>query len=257
MSTNIIPISVNGNLSDAAGNITISTGGGGSSTGINGLNGTTNIGIGGTLLNDSFISTAGFNLIISGSNTFSEDALLIAQTSNSSGVAFKATGGTAIYASTSAGGSVAAIQIDVNSGTRGIVASGYDNFLMQAERHTTTTTNTMQSVLKLVSKTNVPLAGFGPGIEFHSDGTAGEIHTHDIRSRLIDPTNATSTAQFEIWGVNNNSVTRKLAITGPGALILDGYNTLPTYATEAAAVSAGLPQNTVYKTSTGELRIKL
>jgi hypothetical protein len=32
---------------------------------------------------------------------------------------------------------------------------------------------------------------------------------------------------------------------------------IPTHADEAAATSAGLAQNTVYKTSTGELRIKL
>lgn len=41
---------------------------------------------------------------------------------------------------------------------------------------------------------------------------------------------------------------------GPLAVKLIG---LPTYANEAAAVTGGLPTNTVYKTSTGELRIKL
>lgn len=35
------------------------------------------------------------------------------------------------------------------------------------------------------------------------------------------------------------------------------FNDLPVYANEAAAVTGGLAQNTVYKTSTGELRIKL
>jgi hypothetical protein len=40
------------------------SGGGGGSTGINGLNGTTNIGLGGTLLNDTFIACANFDLSI-------------------------------------------------------------------------------------------------------------------------------------------------------------------------------------------------
>lgn len=42
-----------------------------------------------------------------------------------------------------------------------------------------------------------------------------------------------------------------------GKLLLASYNTLPTYTDEAAATSGGLVQNTVYKTPTGELRIKL
>ena len=35
------------------------------------------------------------------------------------------------------------------------------------------------------------------------------------------------------------------------------FNTLPTYADEAAAVIGGLTTDAVYKTATGELRIKL
>ncbi len=47
-----------------------SNGGGGSSTGINGLNGTTNIGLGGTLANNTTIDANKFNFIIQNGNNF-------------------------------------------------------------------------------------------------------------------------------------------------------------------------------------------
>lgn len=49
-------------------------------------------------------------------------------------------------------------------------------------------------------------------------------------------------------------------ISNPNAFVIEPNLLLPNrpiYADEAAAVTAGLPQNTVYKTATGELRIKL
>ena len=58
---------------------------------------------------------------------------------------------------------------------------------------------------------------------------------------------------------NDVSVTGNLGASGN--LTIDGntilLNNLPEHNDEAAATSAGLAQNTVYKTSTGELRIKL
>jgi hypothetical protein len=45
-----------------------SNGGGGGSTGVNGLNGTTNIGLGGTLANNTTIAGSNFNLLFTGNN---------------------------------------------------------------------------------------------------------------------------------------------------------------------------------------------
>jgi hypothetical protein len=56
-----LAVSVNGNFADNFGNISVSTGG---STGVNGLNGTTNIGLGGTLTGNTTINGAGFQLNI-------------------------------------------------------------------------------------------------------------------------------------------------------------------------------------------------
>lgn len=58
--------SVNGNVADNYGNVTISAGG---STGVNGLNGTTNIGLGGTLSQSTTINGAGYSLNIGTTNS--------------------------------------------------------------------------------------------------------------------------------------------------------------------------------------------
>lgn len=52
----------------------------------------------------------------------------------------------------------------------------------------------------------------------------------------------------------NGHGNERMRITEAGGIIM--YN-LPTYADEAAAVTGGLAQNSIYKTATGELRIKL
>lgn len=61
-----LAVSVNGNFADNFGNISVSTGG---STGVNGLNGTTNIGLGGTLTQTTTINGAGFGLQLGSSGS--------------------------------------------------------------------------------------------------------------------------------------------------------------------------------------------
>ena len=65
-------------------------------------------------------------------------------------------------------------------------------------------------------------------------------------------------------GFSNITLAKSYAILQKGANDINWYNSnrnifanLPTYANEAAAVTAGLPTGTIYKTSTGEIRIKL
>lgn len=60
---------------------------------------------------------------------------------------------------------------------------------------------------------------------------------------------ATSLVLLDI--VSGNTI---LTVTSAGAVQL---NNLPTYASDAAAATGGLASKTVYKTSTGELRIKV
>lgn len=58
--------------------------------------------------------------------------------------------------------------------------------------------------------------------------------------------------------INVNGATNQVTINGPLTITADLKITgLPTYDSESAAASAELAQDTVYKTSTGELRIKL
>ena len=74
-----------------------------------------------------------------------------------------------------------------------------------------------------------------------------------------------STSDGGVGGAENNDVTAatfyfKNNQAGGVALLVEGFlqlDGLPTYANEAAAVTGGLATNVVYKTSTGELRIKL
>ena len=61
-------------------------------------------------------------------------------------------------------------------------------------------------------------------------------------------------------GISNfeaDSSTENLVVNGSVKIAQLKLNNLPTYADEAAAASGGLSTNTVYKTATGELRIKL
>jgi hypothetical protein len=191
-----------------------------------------NIQWGGALTGDTYIPTSGHSLAIqgSGSNITYLDNGVIGITSNDG-----------------------SIPLEVNS-----YASGFP--VVASFKTLKASTNSIEDIALFSRQTTGTAAdGIGVGIAFDAQLASGAngYNTNLLRSKWTDATDATRTSQFEIWGTDNTTMARKLAITGAGALILDGYNSLTTYADEAAAVTGGLPQNTVYKTSTGELRIKL
>ena len=131
-------------------------------------------------------------------------------------------------------------------------------------------TNTGQTYTR--SGSTIITAGKGAENFANADLTLTGIRTHDLDSFGVQLINgefgvdATGTSFNAISCLTDNSNIYSSALvvenTGGGnALVVnDGFvrfiNT-PTYANEAAATTAGLLTGTIYKTATGELRIKL
>ncbi len=97
------------------------------------------------------------------------------------------------------------------------------------------------------ANTNYQMNQFG--ILFRADGTNGSDQIHFNMNVVA----GASTAGSEVWktGVGASDY---VVVYGDGRVKMTA---LPTYADEAAAIVGGLATNMIYKTATGELRIKL
>lgn len=85
-------------------------------------------------------------------------------------------------------------------------------------------------------------------------GRSTDTNTLDIQNGV---TESGKTATVNLGASGASGSTTNINIGGGSGTCVVKLANLPTHADEAAATSAGLAQNTVYKTSTGELRIKL
>ena len=85
-------------------------------------------------------------------------------------------------------------------------------------------------------------------------GRSTDTNTLDIQNGVTE-SGKTATVNLGTSGASGSTTNINIG-GGSGTCVVKLAN-LPTHADEAAATSAGLAQNTVYKTSTGELRIKL
>lgn len=131
-------------------------------------------------------------------------------------------------------------------------------------------TNTGQTYTR--SGATIITAGKGAENFANADLTFDALHTHDMNGFSVQLTNgefsvdATGTAFNGISSLTDNSDLGYSALvvenTGGGnALVVNsGYVKfigLPTYASDALAGAGGLATDAIYKTATGELRIKL
>ena len=98
--------------------------------------------------------------------------------------------------------------------------------------------------------------GLGMSIDLilQSNNISGRV-ANQLITKWTDATDATRTSQFEIWGVDSGISTVKFIVKGSG--IINFPTPPPTYADDAAAGVGGLVAGDIYKTSTGQLQIKL
>jgi hypothetical protein len=95
--------------------------------------------------------------------------------------------------------------------------------------NTASSTNTVTPTLQVKRTTSgTAAAGIGSSIEYYveKDNGANNTPSHTLRSILTSPVNGAEVGQFEIYGVNNAVLARKMAITGAGQQIWDGYPAL-------------------------------
>ena len=90
---------------------------------------------------------------------------------------------------------------------------------------------------------------------YNTNAESFYVSIDDQEGLTITPYDTGGTNPFlgDLLSIYDSTQTKKVAIKNNGTIVVD----LPTHVDEAAATTAGLLQNTIYKTPTGELRIKL
>lgn len=216
---------VNNLAIDASGNvITVATGGGGIAgiTADNGLtaNTSTNVQLGGTLLQNTSIASSTFTLAISGAPS-TAFANLFSVTNTS-------TTGSAIYATSP--GLNATIQA-INTKTTafggwaffGTSTGGAPTMYLQRD---SSATNTVISLAQVERRTSGTAAnGIGASIEFSIEaagGTTGLV-SNSLISKLTNATEITRTSQFIITGVNSGTLGDILTLNGNKSIQANGY----------------------------------
>lgn len=179
---------------------------------------------GSPLNHNTWINTAGFKLTVEGTRS-SGAALEVINTGT----------GSALY-----GASVKEYGIQAHSdslygvyGTsttdnavRGWTTNGNTAAFFEA---TAASISTVTPTLQLKRTTSgTAAAGIGSSIEWYieKDNGANNTQSHTLRSILTTATSGAEVGQFEIYGVNNAVLARKVAINGAGQWIWDGYPAL-------------------------------
>jgi hypothetical protein len=221
------------------------SGGLASITADNGLtaNTSSNVRLGGTLLQNTTIDTTGsYKITVSGSEPTNSNGLFnvsqTAATGNGIYAVADSTNGSAIYAHATNGTGISSTGTtgvfgasSSGSGVWGQSTSGSGGFFSSSSyipirgQATPTSTNTAVCLLELVRKTSGTAAtGIGGSINIYNDTSIGSPRlTSQLISKWTDAADATRTSQFEVYGVNNATTARKLALAGNGKLTLDGY----------------------------------
>lgn len=92
------------------------------------------------------------------------------------------------------------------------------------------------------------------GVDFFSDDNS--VGGNAVNARLLavaDDTSGGIRFEFHTGGGSAGAATKRLAITSKGHIIPE----LPAYSDDSAAGTGGLPAGAMYKTPTGEVRVKL
>lgn len=88
-------------------------------------------------------------------------------------------------------------------------------------------TNTIHQAIEIIRSTSgTPANDMGVSVDFAMETAVQARQANQIVSKFTTIDDATRTSQFEIWGVNNATAARKVAIAGSGQWTWDGYPAL-------------------------------
>lgn len=218
---------------------------------------------GGTLSQNTTINTGGFTTTWTGSNDNQTSfAVTNTGTTNASAISGTASGTTSIGVSgtsssylgvygTSTSGT--GIQGQSSSGV-GIIGVSSTGAALRGQNNPTST-NAIENILTLLrtSSSGAGANGIGSAIQFELEtATNGNSQTAgSIAFLWSDATSATRTSRFEVYGTNSATTARKMAVTGTGQLILDGYGTGTNTGTTAYALGVDASGNVIEFSASG------
>jgi hypothetical protein len=215
---------------DGLGNITFdATGGGGTYTVDNGLTESpaNNFQLGGSLIQNTIITSTGFKLDLISNVNFPGYALGVQNSGTGSGIFVQSVGGNgAIDAINNNGTGV----VGTSSNGYGIRAVSNGNGTAFQAAQTKSTTNVVETIAQLFRETSsLGANGIGGSLDFYveTDNSSSIPLSHKLISKWTNATFASRVSQFEIEGVNNAITSRLFALTGAGQLILDKYGQSP------------------------------
>lgn len=217
-------ISVNGTLADANGNITISTGGATPTF--------QQVLTAGSAVTSSYVTTTNSFAVETSSGSSSFPAMVGYSPSSAPGVKGQSGSSYGVWGVSSTG--LPGV-FDVSGGS----------------------TSSVSPAIRLQNVTSgTAAAGMGVSIQFYSKTTpSSTLSSHGtIGAKWTDPALITKSSDIYVSTFNNGSESTKFTIKSTGTL---NATALSTYADDAAAGTGGLVTGDIYKTSTGELRIKL
>jgi hypothetical protein len=224
---------------DASGNIIETTGGGLTAiTADNGLtaNTTSNVRLGGTLLQNVTINTAGFQTNWSGANS----SALFGINNTGTGSGFTVTAASGVGAT-----------IQSNGTTAGLFTG---TLAAQLNAFNSASLNAVIPVINLsrTAGSNIPSDGIGGSIDLYANVNDAGVTRSRLANQIVykwtDAAHATRTSQYEIWGTNNATTARKLAIAGNGKLTLDGYGSGTQTGTAVYGLSVDASGNVIERT---------
>jgi hypothetical protein len=220
---------------DASGNVIETSAGISGITADNGLtaNTSSNVRLGGTLLQNTVLTTSGFTLSITGAGTHTN--LYSSTTSGIAVYGIASTSGFGVYGSSSTGYGVYGSTSNANS-----VGGEFDNTINDAG-------NTIENALNVTrSSFTTPSAGIGVGIKMSPQAaTGGAVEAVQIAAKWTDATYASRTSQFEVYGYNSATKAVKFIVKGSGVVNIP--TDPPNYADNAAALAGGLVAGDIYR----------
>ena len=254
--------SVNGILADSTGNITIAAGAGTTETASNGLTKVGNdIRLGGSLTNiTTILANNGPVLLMSGSKNGNDSSLFSVinngqasaikgetNSINSAAIFGKSTGLTSVGV-TGLATSVDGVGVQGRAnGATGIAGQFYSQagIALQGGMNAATA-GVIEPILDLYKGVASPTAGTGLSIDLKISTSTSTRLSNQLISKWTNPTDITRTSEFSITGVDNAVTKTLVQISGAGLVRLT--QGAPEYADNAAALTAGLPIGTIYRT---------
>lgn len=177
--------------------------------------------LGGTLTKNTVLNNSSFVLSMTGTAT--AQTFSVANTGTGKAILASSIDQNAIDVSSINASAIGA----VSTNGVGISISSTNNLAGQFSINPSST-NTVVDVLQLTRNTQgTPANGIGQSIVFYNQAiTGGGLISNRIISKWTDAIEISRKSAFEIWGIHNTTLSRKILIASTGQLTLDGYPSL-------------------------------